>query len=151
MLQEGLIIKNLFKTRWIGRTESIRVVWVSYEILIKTFIDIKSCEDGDCGVRRTAMNLLDRIKSFEFYLSMLLMKSIKYKTKVVVVQEIDQDILASLEVLRQTRDAVVRISKDNVGLEGIVVAAADKCKSFGIDVECEFLEGTSSAEATQTH
>ena len=133
-------MKNLSKTCWTGRTESIRAVWVSYEILIETLIDIKSCEDGDRDARRTAINLLDRIKSFEFYLSMLFMKSIMYKTNIIVleVQEIDQDILPSLEVMRQTQDAMVRIREDNVGLEGIVAAAADKCKSYGIDVEYEF-------------
>ena len=140
MLQEGLIMKNLSKTRWIGRAESIKAVWVSYEILIETLIDIKSCEDGDRDARRTAINLLDRIKSFEFYLSMLFMKSIMYKTNIIVleVQEIDQDILPSLEVMRQTQDAMVRIREDNVDLESTVAAAADKCKSYGTDAEYEF-------------
>ena len=40
--------------------------------------------------------------------------------------------------MRQTRDAMVRIREDNVGLEGIVAVAAERCKSFGIDVEYEF-------------
>ena len=63
-----------------------------------------------------------------------------YKTKSVVleVQEIDQDILASLDVMRQTRDAMLRIREDDLGLDGIVAVAAEKCKSFGIDAEYEF-------------
>lgn len=40
-LLEGLIMKNLSKTCWIGRVESIRAVWVSHEILIETLIDIE--------------------------------------------------------------------------------------------------------------
>jgi hypothetical protein len=28
-LQEGLVMKNLSKTRWIGRAESTRAVWAS--------------------------------------------------------------------------------------------------------------------------
>ena len=42
--------------------------------------------------------------SFEFYLSTLFMKNIMYKIKIVVleVQEIDQDILASLVVMHET-------------------------------------------------
>ena len=120
-LQEGLIMKNLSKTRWIGRAESIKAVWASYEILIDILDDIKNSEDGDRDARRTASNLLDRIKSFEFYLSILFMKNIMYKTKIVVleVQEIDQDILASLDVMRQTRDAMLRIREDDFGLDAL--------------------------------
>ena len=114
-------MKNLSKTRWIGRAESIKAVWASYEILIDILDDIKNSEDGDRDARRTASNLLDRIKSFEFYLSILFMKNIMYKTKIVVleVQEIDQDILASLDVMRQTRDAMLRIREDDFGLDAL--------------------------------
>lgn len=122
-LQEGLIMKNLSRTRWIGRAESIKAVWASYEILIDILDDIKNSEDAVIvhDIRRTASNLLDKMKSFEFYLSILFMKNIMYKTKIVVleVQEIDQDILASLDVMRQTRDAMLRIREDDFGLDAL--------------------------------
>ena len=54
-------MKNLSKTHWIGRAGS-----VSYEILIETLIDIKSCKDSNQDAQKTAINLLDRIKSLEF-------------------------------------------------------------------------------------
>ena len=40
-------MKNLSKTRWIGKAESIRAVWVSYEIVIDTLDDVKNCKDSD--------------------------------------------------------------------------------------------------------
>ncbi|CAB4023525.1 Hypothetical predicted protein [Paramuricea clavata] len=87
-LQEALFIKNLSKTCWIGRAESIRAVfWVG---------------------------TLDE------------------------VQEIDKDILASSDVMHQTGDAMIRIREDDLGLDGIVTAAVEKCNSFGIDAEYEF-------------
>ena len=139
-LQEGLTMKNLSKTRWIGRAESIKAVWASYEILIDILDDIKNSDDVDRDARRTALNHLDKIKSFEFYLSILFMKNIVYNTKIVVfeVQEIDQDILDSLDVMRQTRDAMLRIRENNLVLDDIVTVVAEKCKSFGIDAEYEF-------------
>ena len=42
--------------------------------------------------------------------------------------------------MRQTRDAMVRIREDNVARKCIVAAAEERCKSFGIDVEYEFLK-----------
>ena len=65
------------------------------------------------------------------------MKNIKYKTKINVldVQEIYQDIVASSDVMCQTMDTMICIHKDVLGLDGIVTAAAEKRKLFGIDVQ----------------
>lgn len=68
------------------------------------------------------------------------MESIIYKTKIAVleVQEVDQHILASLDVMGQTRDALIRIRRDDLAMDVIITAAVDKCQSFGIDPEYEF-------------
>ena len=55
-------------------------MWVSYEIVIDTLDDINNLEEGDRDARRTSVNLLARIKSFELYLSLLFMKNM-YKTR----------------------------------------------------------------------
>eukprot|EP00795_Rhopilema_esculentum_P015247 gene15249-6455_t len=46
-LKEGLVMKNSSKTRWIGRAETIRAVWIGYEILIDTFKDIECSKECD--------------------------------------------------------------------------------------------------------
>ncbi|CAB4037739.1 Hypothetical predicted protein [Paramuricea clavata] len=91
-------------SRWIGKAESIKTVSVSYETVIGILHDIHECDETDLDVKKTATNLLDNLKSFEFYVSLLFMKNVLYKAKIVVmeVQEIEQDILASVEVLQQT-------------------------------------------------
>ena len=139
-LQEGLIMKNLSKICWIGRAESIRAVWDSYEILIDLLKNIRTSEGSDRDAKKMASNLEDRMESFEFYLSLLFMKNVMYKTKIAVleVQEIEQDILSSLDVMHQTRDAMLHIRKDDLGLNSIVKAAEQKCESFGIDAQYEF-------------
>ena len=139
-LQEGLIMKNLSKTRWIGRAESIRAVWLSYEVLLDVLAEIENFQGSDRDARKTANDLLERIQSFDFYFCMLFTKSIMYKMKVVIleVQEIDYDILASLDAMCETRDEMLRIRNDDVGLDGIITAAVEKCSSFGIDVQYEF-------------
>ena len=67
-LQEGLTMKNLSKTRWIGRAESIRAVWLSYEILLDILSQIMDFDGSDRDARLTASNLLEKIQSFHFYL-----------------------------------------------------------------------------------
>ena len=133
-------MKNLLQTRWIGRAESIKAVWVSYETVIGTLHDIHECDETDCDAKKTATNLLDKLKSFEFYVNLLFMKNVLYKANIVVmeVQEIEQYILASVKVLQQTRNKMLRMREDDVAMEGIISAATEKCKSYGINVEYEF-------------
>jgi aspartate oxidase len=116
-----------------------RALWVSYETVIGTLHDIHECDETDRDAKKTATNLLDKLKSFEFYVSLLFMKNVLYKAKIVVmeVQEIEQDILASIEVLQQTRNEMLRMCED-VAMEGIISAATEKCESYGIHVEYKF-------------
>ena len=134
-LQEGLVMKTLSITRRIGRAESIRAVWQSYEILLDVLLEIQNYEESYRDARKTASNLLEKIQSFDFYFSILFMKSIMYKMKIVIleVQEIDYDILAGLDAMCQTRNEMLRIRNDEVGLSGIIIAALEKSSSFGID------------------
>ena len=123
-LQEGLIMKNLSKTRWIGRAESIRAVWTSYEVKIDTLDAIKdSAVDRDAIL--TASHLSEKLQSFEFYLSILFMKNIMYKMKIMVleVQEIERDILSSFDALCHTQDARLEVLK--LGLHFILSSTSD--------------------------
>ena len=127
---------------FIGRAESIRAVWGSYENLIDLLKNIRPSEGSDRYAKKIASNLEERMESFQFYLSLLFMKNVMYKTKVAVlqVQKIEQDIISSLDVMHQTQDAMLHIREDDraIGLNGIVKAAEQKCESFGIDAQYEF-------------
>ena len=96
-LQEGLIMKSLSKTCWIGRPESIRAVWISYEILLDN-LDAVRTSGVDRDAILTASHLSERMRSFEFYFAVLFMKNILYKMTIFVleVREIDQDIYQAL-------------------------------------------------------
>ena len=63
-LKDGLVMKNLSETRWIGRAESIKAVWSSYDILIALMEDMSS-ED------MRASNILMQLKSVDFYVSLV--------------------------------------------------------------------------------
>ncbi|CAB4045720.1 zinc finger MYM-type 1-like, partial [Paramuricea clavata] len=73
-LQEGLIMKNLSKTRWIGRAESIRAVWLSYEVLLDVLAEVENFQGSDRDARKTANDLSEKIQSFDFYFCMLFTK-----------------------------------------------------------------------------
>lgn len=98
---------------------------------------MRNHEKTDRDARKTASNLLDKLHSFEFCLRNLLMKNILYKAKILVleVQEINQDILASLDAMKQTIDAMVPMRDDEIAVKGVIQQASEKCKSFGEDAE----------------
>ena len=133
-------MKKLSKTQWIGRAESIRAVWQGYEILLDVLLEIQNCEGSDCDSQKTASNLLEKIQLFDFYLSILFKKSIMCKMNIVIleVQEIDYDILAGLDAMRLTRNEMLRIRDDEVGLNRIITAALEKSNPSGIDAHYEF-------------
>ena len=73
-LQEGLIMKNLSVTRWIGRAESIKTVWYSYEVLLCVLEEL-SMYGNDRYCRATASDLLEELKDVNFYMSLVFMKN----------------------------------------------------------------------------
>ena len=133
-------MKNLSKTRWIGRAESFTAVWASFDVIVDTLKVIRNHEKTDRDTRKTASNLLDKVQSFEFYLSILFMKNILYKVNILVleVQEVNQDILARLDPMKQTIEAMLNMRNDEVAVEGVIELASNKCKSYGEDAEYEF-------------
>ena len=133
-------MKNLSKTRWIGRAESFKAVWASFDVIVDTLKVIRNHEKTDRDTRKTASNLLDKVQSFEFYLSILFMKNILYKVNILVleVQEVTQDILARLDPMKQTIEAMLNMRNDEVAVEGVIELASNKCKYYGEDAEYEF-------------
>jgi len=81
-IENALQLKNLSKTRWTARAESIKAVWGSLEAIIKSLDEI--CSDNghfDKGTRSKALGLQKQLLSFDFIVSIMFMKNIMYKFK----------------------------------------------------------------------
>ena len=90
-------------TRWIGRAESIKAVWNSYEALLCVLEELSmNANDRDC--RATASDLLEELKDVNFYISLVFMKNILYKMKIVTlnVQEIEVNAIQAIDTMRLT-------------------------------------------------
>ena len=59
----GLLVEDLFKTRWPDRHEAIRAAFTSYQEVINTFQKISEI-DPEKATRQTAQNLLHKLCSF---------------------------------------------------------------------------------------
>lgn len=81
-IENALQLKNLLKTRWTARAESIKAIWGSLEAIIKSLDQI--CSDNgnfDKGTRSKALGLQKQLLSFDFIVSIIFMKNIMYKLK----------------------------------------------------------------------
>ena len=74
------------------RAESIKAVWNSYDVLMCVLEEL-SITGNDRESRLTASTILNNIKDVDFYVSMVFMKNILYKMKIVTleVQQIQMD------------------------------------------------------------
>lgn len=65
-VENSLQLKNLSKTRWTARAESIKAVSVSYENVVHVLEDMKSSRDFDSNTKCSAMALHKKMLDFDF-------------------------------------------------------------------------------------
>ena len=113
---------------------------MSYDSVIATFDDIRQCDKLDKESRMTATNIMDKIIFFEFYLCLLLMKSLLFMTKTAVLelQREELDILAAIDILKKTDECLERMRQDEDSVNNLFSVAQDKCEQNGIDCKYEF-------------
>ena len=138
-MEEGLMMKNLSVTRWIGRASSITAVWASYEVLLTVLGKICNSESNQ-EILMTAQTLLDALRDVNFYFSLIFMKNILYKMKIVnlEVQEIQKNAISAVETIEETKTEFERIRNDDLQKNNIIDIAVTNAKRFDIDPFYEF-------------
>ena len=107
-------MKNLSVTRFIGRAESIKAVLNSYEVLLCVLEELSmNGNDRDCRV--TASDLLEELEDVNLYISLVFMKSVLYKMKIVTldVQEIEIDAIQAVDTMTLPYKEFKRIQNDD--------------------------------------
>ena len=134
------MVKNLSKSRWTERAESIKAVWNSYDCIIDTLNSLKEWGKLDRDSRCTASDLSEKMVSVDLYLTLVFMINVMYKTKLAVteVQKVNFDIMSGLEVMRQTAESMERMRNDDKSLDGLIDLAIDQCQKHDIDCVYEF-------------
>jgi hypothetical protein len=77
-------LRNLSKTRWTTRVESVNAVWGLLEAIIKSLDEVLVCSDNgnfDKGTISKVFGLQKQLLSFYFIVSIIVMKNIMYKLK----------------------------------------------------------------------
>ena len=85
-VENCLMLRNLSKTQWSARVESILIqdVWTSFEVILDVLHTITN--KADVKTKTQALGLKKKMLSLDFVVALMFMKNIAYKTKSLVVQ-----------------------------------------------------------------
>ena len=140
-VENCLQLRNLSKTRWTARAESIKAVWTSLEAIIKALEEAFAAPKLDAKVKATISGLLKNVKSFDFIVSLMFMKNIMFKTKILseILQQEELNIVDALELTKATVTYLERINNEETEMNDMIEAAVLYAKtSLQIDAKEEF-------------
>ncbi len=139
-VENALKLRNLSKTRWTNRAESIRAVWTSYEFIINALSAIQNSGDFDNTTKVAAKGLYDKMMSIDFILSIMLMKNIMWKTKQMTeaLQEEELNILDAMTIIMATIDSLKRINEESHAMNDEIHAGIAYARKLGGDPGAEF-------------
>ena len=139
-VENALKLRNLSKTRWTNRAESIRAVWTSYQLIMNALSTIQNSGDFDNGTKVIAKGLHDKMISADFVLSIMFMKNIMSKTKQMTeaLQAEELNIVDAMTIIRATVEILKGINDDSHSMDDEIHAGIAYAGKLGGDPEAEF-------------
>ena len=139
-MENSLKLRNLSKTRWTVRAESIRAVWISYEPVKDTLTAIQFSDKFDNKTKVAAAGLHYKIVSADFVISLMFMKNIMIKTKQMTeaLQAENLNIIDAMAIISATVENLKRINEDASAMDGEIQAGIQYATNLGGDPEAEF-------------
>ena len=112
------MLRNLSLTRWTARAESLRVIWISYEAVIEVLRKILNDGSVDVKGKAAATGLLAKVLRVDFVVSLMFMRIILWKTKVLTesLQKENLNIVDALEAVNGTVKSLEDIKRDDEGI-----------------------------------
>ena len=135
-VENSLKLRNLSKTRWIARAESIRAVWMSYDDVKDTLAAIKTSSESDNNTNASATDLHDKLESVDFVLSIMFMKNIMITSKQIT--EALQAIVDAIIIIMATAESLKRINDGEKAMDDEIQADIVFAKKLGGSPEDEF-------------
>ena len=129
-----LNLRNLSRTRWTARAESIKSVWNSYEAILDSLSNLERSDDGS-----TASGLRAKLLRFDFIVTIMFMKRIMYKSKRIteIFQSQDLNVIDAITTIETVKS--LEISKNDIdGMNAEIKAAASFAEKLGMDVDSDF-------------
>lgn len=138
-IENSLNLRNLSRTRWTARAETIQAVVTSFEAIVSALDEIKQMKNADTKTKAQASGLLKRILNFDFIACLMFMKNIMYKARIATekLEEEEMNIIDAIEMLDATKKLFERISCEE--MNSLIDSAAQFAKRMEVDPEADFI------------
>ncbi|CAB3993563.1 zinc finger MYM-type 1-like [Paramuricea clavata] len=134
-VDDPLNLRNLSRTRWTARAESIKSVWICYEAILDSLSNLEQSDDG------TASGLRSKLLRFDCIVSIMFMKNIMYTTKRMTetLQSEDLNVIDAITIVQSTVTNLQNVNDNIDGMNKEIQAAASFAEKLGVDVGTDFL------------
>ena len=124
-IENALALRNLSATRWTARAESLKVMWVSYDGVLDVLCKIECLSSVDAKGKALATRLLAKLLRVEFVVSLMFMRLLLWKTKVLteVLQGENLNIIDALNAIKATITSLEVIRGDDVSIRNQIEAS----------------------------
>ena len=138
-VENALKLRNLSKTRWVYRSESIEAVWSSFEAIRNALAEVAE-KDNDALTRSKSASLRKKMAKFDFIFALMFMRLIMRMTKILTVQmqKPELNILDGLTMIDQTVTSLERIRNTESELNDQINASVEFAEKLGTNPVDEF-------------
>lgn len=140
MIENSLQLRNLSKTRWTAYVKSLKSVWVSLKIVIKTLKEISTDKILDKNTWTQALEITKKIFTFDFIVSLYFIKNIMYKIK-ILIENFKSKNLIIIDVLMSLNSFIDTFNYINYGqmvMDNLKESTIKYALKLGIDPESDF-------------
>ena len=133
-----LQLRNLSKTRWTARPESVEAVWRGLEAILSALDAITKTGDPDSKTK--AAGLINMIVNIDFICGIMFLKNVMYKTKSLAdyLQGETVDIASALIAMESTHACLRRIRMADKEIDDQILAAIEVARNVGADPIADF-------------
>ena len=85
-IENALKLRNLSKTRWVYRSESIEAMWRSFEAIKDVLLNLSTMDGVDSSAQTKAASLHGKVLKFDFMFALMFMRLIMKITKILTIQ-----------------------------------------------------------------
>ena len=105
-IENALKLRNLSKTRWVYRSESIEAMWRSFEAIKDVLLTLSTMDGVDSSAQTRAASLHGKVLKFDFMFALMSMRLIMKITKILTIQ-MQKEELNILDALMAIEETVV--------------------------------------------